>query len=124
MNYKIKFMSGAELVISEELARKILALPELKGSIRVEELGGAINLSSAEYILPETIADKANENNTKVLKEVKCHDGSIAVKKFGKWVDQYSGAELDTLHYPELIENKPVELVSGFSKGLCKPITE
>lgn len=102
MSYKMKFMSGAELTISDTTANSLINLPELKGSVKVSEIGGVINLSSVEYILPDNVAQQANANNPKQQTIIKCHDGSIAIKKFGKWVDQFSGADLDVTHYPEL----------------------
>lgn len=118
MNYKMKFMSGAELIISEELGKHILSLPELKGAIKSKELGGSINLSCVEYILPESVADKANENNPKFRKEIKCHDGSVAIYKFGEWIDQQSGAKLDLSYYPELKKGDSNQICLETSKEL------
>ena len=37
--------------------------------------------------------------------QVKLHDGGYAVWKFGKWVDERSGANIDLAYYPELTKN-------------------
>jgi len=37
--------------------------------------------------------------------KMRLHDGCVAVRKFGKWVDQYSGTSLDPHYYPELAKD-------------------
>ena len=104
MNYKMRFMSGAEITISEELYKNISSMQEVRGIIKAKELGGMVNLSSVEYVLSEEAAKVANVNNPKSKSIVKCHDGSVAILKNGSWSDEYSGAKLDLSHYPELLK--------------------
>jgi len=38
------------------------------------------------------------------------HDGTHAVRKFGSWVDKFSGARLDANYYPEIAKDmRPVK---------------
>ncbi len=103
-------MSGAELVVSNNLGLQILELQEMKGMIKSPELGGAINLSSVEYVLPENKAKEAEANNPRAKNIIKCHDNSVAILKNGVWIDQYSGATLDLSYYPELLSSGTKQL--------------
>lgn len=37
--------------------------------------------------------------------KMKLHDGVIAIRKYGQWVDEYSGARLDPNYYPEIVKD-------------------
>lgn len=96
-------MSGAELKISNDVYENIMKMPEIKGVIKVTDLGGAINLSSMEYILPEEKAEQANIN--KANARIKLHDGGYAIKKFGQWVDENTEAKIDLNYYKYLAKD-------------------
>lgn len=110
MRYKLKLMTGDELMISEELFAKIAAMPSISGVIKVNELGGLINLSSMVTCLSEDQAAIAEANNSKAIKRIKLHDGIIAVSKNGiDWTNEYSGTKIDRLYYPEIgRDNQPL----------------
>jgi hypothetical protein len=97
MLYEIKFMGGDSIDITEEIANKLLGKTGLVAITGI----GIINLNSVMYVLPKNVVVSKNDD-----KAVKCHDGSIAVKKFGKWVDKYSGADMSLEFYPELLSYK------------------
>ncbi|HOH62102.1 MAG TPA: hypothetical protein PK698_06500 [Bacilli bacterium] len=37
--------------------------------------------------------------------EMRLHDGTIAVRKFGSWIDRDSSARLDPTYYPEIAKD-------------------
>ena len=94
--FEIKMMGGDILEVSQEVA---LALKDKIGLVAIKELGGMINMSSVVSILPKGLAKNEQKKTS-----IKCNDGSIANWKGGKWIDEYSGAILDTRYYPELKE--------------------
>lgn len=93
--YELKLMSGDIIDIPKETALKLVGKI---GLVAIDGLG-IINLNSVVSVLPKGLARTKEDNNV-----FKCLDGSIAVKKFGVWVDSYSGANIDLEHYPELIK--------------------
>lgn len=100
--YELKMMNGDIIEITESTARQLVG----KSGVVVIPDVGIVNLASMVSVLPKGLAKTKDSANT-----MKLHDGSIAIKKFGKWVDRYSGAELDSIHYPELVANEDVKLI-------------
>jgi len=86
---------GDVLEVTETVANNLIGKTGLVAITGV----GIINLNSVMSVLPKGAVRGRDDS-----KSIKCHDGSIAVKKFGKWIDQYSGAEMDLTFYPELID--------------------
>lgn len=37
--------------------------------------------------------------------EMRLHDGTIAIRKFGSWYDKFSSAKLDANYYPEIAKD-------------------
>lgn len=102
MMYKIRMMSGNELLITEERFKQIASLT---GLVYIPELNGAINLSSVESILREDTALEAEKNNYKTIKRKQCNDGSWAIQKFGIWYcENNPEAKMDLNYYSELRE--------------------
>lgn len=95
-------MSGKEFEVSEERAKQLF---NLSGLVFVPELNGAINLNSVETILRLDSARQADLKNPKVGTTRKLHDGIIAIKRNGQWVNEYSGNKIDLQHYPELLKD-------------------
>ena len=113
MIYELKIMNGDIFEIKEETANKI---SNAKGLVLIKEIGTMVNMSSVVSISPKGLAKNKESKNT-----IKCHDGSIAIKKFGKWYDQYSGSEMNLSVYPELLEkkeSKQLEEPSKYAKEL------
>lgn len=107
MKYKLKMMGGDELYISEETFNKIASLPTLTGPIKIQELGGIINLSSMVSLLSEDVANEASQTRRQL------HDGLWVIKKYGQWVPENNPeARIDYRYYPELAKDtvdKPIE---------------
>jgi len=103
---RIKLMSGDTLNITEEEYIK-LGKSQSKGLVHISSLGGSVNMSSVESILPDDIADELEFKNAK---EMILHDGQVAVRKYGQWVDKFSGVRLDVNYYPEIAKDiRPVK---------------
>jgi len=103
---RIKLMSGDTLNITEEEYKKLGATSS-KGLVHISSIGGSVNMSSVESILPDEIAEELEFRNAK---EMTLHDGTHAVRKFGSWVDKFSGARLDANYYPEIAKDmRPVK---------------
>lgn len=100
-------MGGDILDITKEEYAK-LGKSQSKGLVHITSLGGSINISSVAYILPDELSNELEFRNAK---EMKLHDGSIAVRKFGQWVDKFSNARLDQNYYPEIAKDisKPIK---------------
>jgi len=49
--------------------------------------------------------ERPEENNKRKLS-----DGTIAIKSFGRWIDENSGAKLDLNYYSELLERPEEEI--------------
>lgn len=103
----IKLMSGEKFKISEDSYKK---LSGKQGLVFISEIGCTINLSSISAIYPERQTDnfeKRKEQKIGVL-----HDGTLAKRYFGEWVDynnqmpddngNYSPVKLDQRYYPEI----------------------
>jgi hypothetical protein len=103
MNYVIKMMNGDKIIITEEVFEKIAALPTLSGMVRIKELPGIINLSSASSILSEEKTNALELENTDKTIRKKLSDGTNAIRKRGIWYDEdRPGVTLDTNFYKSL----------------------
>ena len=96
MQYTIKMMSKTEINITENEYQKLIS-SKATGLVFIESIKGTINLNSVESILPENIITNKNE--------MRLHDGTYAVKKYGIWVDvNNSEVRIDPYYYPEIIK--------------------
>ena len=98
---RIKLMSGDTLKITDEEYIR-LGKTQSKGLVHIKSLGGSINMSSVESILPDEIAKELEFKNAK---EMKLHDGNIAIRRYGQWVDKFSEAKLNPNYYPEIAKD-------------------
>jgi hypothetical protein len=116
MMYELKMMNGDIYEISKETA---LSLNGKSGLIGIKEMQGFINLSSVVSITPKGLARTKESSNRRTL-----HDGSTATLKFGNWIDDYSGATIDTRYYPELlkdVETKQLPDGKSITQGRSEP---
>lgn len=108
--FKLKMMGGDTFIISKEEAQLFSGK---SGLIHIPSLGGLINISSISSILPEELANIA-DNTKRILK-----NGTRVINKFGQWfLENSPEVKVDLDYYPELKEN-----TSSFSNlpGFNKP---
>ena len=86
----IKMMGGESYEISRDTFHK---LEGKKGLIYVPEIDTVINMQSISSIPPIALSTR---------NRIALHDGGFAIKKFGIWIDELSGANLNSRHYPYL----------------------
>jgi hypothetical protein len=93
---RVKMMSGDTLKITEEESNNIKGK---SGLTFVPSLGGLLNLSSVESVLPDEAITNKNEGWL--------HDGTKVIKQFGIWVDAKNPeVRLSYEHYPELAKDE------------------
>lgn len=101
--FEIKMMNGDIYEVTAEEANSLLSA---NGLVIIKRLNTRLNFASLVSISPKGTPKTKESSQT-----MKCHDGSIAVKRFGKWVDSYSGAEMSLTHYPELAKGEDIKLL-------------
>ena len=113
MMYELIFMGGDRIDITEENANNLIGKT---GLIAITGIG-IINLSSVTSILPKGLA-KSKEDKNRIE-----YSGGIAIKKFGKYIDEFSGAEVNLKKHPEILEKpEQLEAPSSFAKQLSEKI--
>lgn len=108
MNFKMKLIDGTILAITEEEFKK---LDGKTGLIFIPSLNQVINLSSVSRIASEDDFDKSSPKKDQIFGIL--HDGSRAVRQFGRWYDLDSPVNeqgnytvsYDPSYYPEVAKD-------------------
>lgn len=103
MTYIIKMMNGDKIEISDEAFKKISLLPTISGMIKLNEIGGIINLSSVVSILDKQTAERLEDENPEKTIRRKLGDGTNAIRRKGIWYDEdKEDVKLDVDYYKSL----------------------
>lgn len=105
MSYIMRLMDGAKLEITDD---EFAALAGKSGLVHVPSINQVVNLSSVSRIAPAEIFSDAEDKSKQVFGIL--HDGSRAVRQFGRWYDLDSPVDdrgnhtisFDPMHYPEV----------------------
>lgn len=92
---KLKMMDGMEMSLDESRAQQVKE-QLLKGAKFIHVMGALLNASSISGVYP----DKAIRRE---MAAGRLHDGTMVVRKYGRWVDaENEDANLSPSYYPEI----------------------
>jgi len=97
MNYIVTMMDGSKVAITEQEYKNMAGKT---GLVHAPSCDTIINLSSVVIIRrsDDPLQIKSQKNG-------RLHDGTRVIKKFGQWIDEYSGVSIDSTYYPEVAED-------------------